>query len=101
MNSLKYIPLVVKQPFARLVSNFLNNGTCSNIFSNLGIVRVPAAMAEHIDSMDFTLSTYSTKRCACTAVSINDTTTLTISKRVVDPSLRRSCTSCCWLTAST
>ena len=101
MNSLKYIPLVVKQTFARLVSNFLNNGTCSNIFSNLGIVRVPAAMAEHIDSMDFTLSTYSTKRCACTAVSINDTTTLTISKRVVDPSLRRSCTSCCWLTAST
>lgn len=86
VNMLKYVPLVVKQPFARMVSNFLNDGTCSNIFSNLGVVKVPAAMAEHIDNMSFTLSTYATKRCACTAVSINDTTVLTVTKNVVDPS---------------
>lgn len=86
VNTLKYIPLFIKQPVARMVTNFLNDNTCSNIFSNLGVVRVPSAMAAHIESADFTLSTYATKRCACTLVSINDTATLTITKNVVDPS---------------
>ena len=86
VNTLRYVPLFIKQPIARFVYSFLNDNAYSNIFSNLGVVRLPAPMAAEIEAIDFALGTYAKKRAACAAVSVNNTMSFTITKNIIDPS---------------
>ena len=82
---MKYIPLAVKQPAAKLVYGFLGDKIFTNTLSNLGVVKFPAAAAECIESMDFVLGTAITNRAGCAAVTVNGTATFSITKMTVDP----------------
>lgn len=82
---LKYIPLAIKQSVAKWVYGFLGDKIFTNTLSNLGVVTVPSNMAEHIESMDFVLGTAITNRAGCAVITVNDTTTFSISKMTVDP----------------
>ncbi len=83
--ALKYFPLALKQPAARLVYGFLGDRIFSNTLSNLGVVPLPAEMAEHIESMDFVLGTAITNRACCALVTVGDTATFSITKMTADP----------------
>ena len=83
---LQYIPLAVKQPAARLIYGFLGDGIFSNTLSNLGVVRLPPALGEQVESMDFVLGTAITNRAECALVTIHNTATLSITKLTADPS---------------
>jgi len=82
---MKYIPLAVKQPVAKLVYEFLGDKIFTNTLSNLGVVKMPEAALEHIESMDFVLGTVITNRASCSMVTINDTATFSVNKMTVDP----------------
>lgn len=86
VNMLKYIPLVIKQPVAKLIYGFLGDKIFSNTLSNLGVVQMPEAYARQIDSMDFVLGTAITNRASCAVVTFENTVTFSITKMAVDPS---------------
>lgn len=86
VRALRFVPLFVKAPAARLVYGFLGDGIFSSTLSNLGVVRLPPDMAEAVESMDFALGTAVTNRTACAMVTLGDTATLSVSKMTLDPS---------------
>lgn len=86
VNTLKLVPLVIKQPVARIVYGFLGDKIFTNTLSNLGVVKFPEALAPYIDSMDFVLPPEITNRAACTLITVNHTATFSITKATVDPS---------------
>ncbi|MBQ6890736.1 MAG: hypothetical protein IJN53_06970 [Oscillospiraceae bacterium] len=86
VSSVRYVPLMVKQPVAKAVYGFLGDKIFSNTLSNLGIVRLPEVFYEYVQSMDFVLGTAMTNRAECTLVTFGDCATFSISKLTRDPS---------------
>ena len=85
VSSIRLIPLVIKQPIAKLVYGFLGEKIYTSTFSNLGVVTMPRAFCEHIESMDFCLGAQMLNRLACAAVTIGGVTTFSITKMTADP----------------
>lgn len=85
VSSIRLLPLVIKQPIAKTVYGLLGEKIYTTTFSNLGVVRLPEEMMEHIDSMDFCLGAQVTNRLACAAVTCGNTATFSISKMTADP----------------
>lgn len=85
VSSIRIIPLFIKQPIAKIVSGFVGEKVYTTTFSNLGLVKLPDGLAEHIESMDCCLGAQSINRLACAAVTVNNVTTLSISKMTADP----------------
>ena len=86
VNAVRYVPLFIKAPAARLVYGFLGDRIFSNTLSNLGVVKMPPELSEQIESMDFILGTALTNRAGCGLVTYGNTATLTLSKFTTDPS---------------
>jgi NRPS condensation-like uncharacterized protein len=86
VSSIRLIPLVIKQPIAKLVYGLLGEKIYTTTFSNIGVVHFPEEMLEHIDSMDFCLGAQVTNRLACAAITCGNVTTFSISKMTADPS---------------
>lgn len=85
VESIRFIPLLIKQPIARIIYGYLGEKVCTTTFSNLGVVDVPDEMAEHIEYMDFCLGAQEVNRLACSAITFGGITTFTISKMTADP----------------
>ena len=90
VNALRYIPLAIKTPTARLVYGFLGDGIFSNTLSNLGVVTMPPGYAAHVQSMDFVLGTAITNRASCSMVTFGDAATLSITKQTKDPTFEET-----------
>ncbi len=85
VNTVRYIPLTVKRPVAKIVYGFLGDKIFTNTLSNLGVVNMPSCISEQIESMDFVLGTAITNRAGCAAVTFGDTTIFSITKLTADP----------------
>ena len=86
VNVMRYVPLFIKAPAAKLVYGFLGDKIFSNTLSNLGVVKMPAELSGQIESMDFILGTALTNRAGCGLITYGNTATLTLSKLTADPS---------------
>ena len=86
VGALRFIPLFIKAPAARMVYGFLGDKIFSNTLSNLGVVQLSAPLDGYIDSMDFVLGTALTNRAGCSLVTFGHTATLSIAKMTADPS---------------
>lgn len=86
VSSVRYVPLVIKQPVAKVIYGFLGDKIFSNTLSNLGIVKLPEEFYPYVDSMDFVLGTAMTNRAECTLVTLGNVATFSISKLTTDPS---------------
>ncbi len=86
VSSVRYVPLAIKQPVAKAVYGFLGDKIFSNTLSNLGVVKLPEAFYEYVQSMDFVLGTAMTNRAECTLVTFGNWATFSISKLTRDPS---------------
>lgn len=86
VNSLRFVPLGIKQPAARLIYGFLGDKIFTNTLSNLGVVQLPDWMAKEIEAMDFVLGTAISNRASCSLVTVNNTAMLSIAKLTADPS---------------
>ena len=85
VSSIRVIPLAIKQPIAKMVYGILGEKIYTTTFSNLGVVRFPDEMMEHIAYMDFCLGAQVTNRLACAAITCAGVTTFSISKMTADP----------------
>lgn len=86
VRAMRYIPLFIKGPAARLVYGFLGDRIFTNTLSNLGVVKLPEDMAPYVDHFDFVLGTMIINRVSCALVTFQNTVMLTVSKRTQDPS---------------
>ena len=85
VSAIRLIPLVIKQPVAKMVYGFLGEKIYTTTLSNLGVVKMPRAYAEHIEYMDFCLGAQQLNRLACAVVTFGNVTTFSISKMTADP----------------
>lgn len=85
INMVKFVPLTVKQYAAKAGYGFLGDKAFTSILSDLGVIRMPSSVSEHIESMDAVIGTAITQRARCVAVTFSDTTTLSITKATEDP----------------
>lgn len=86
VKSLRFIPMFIKQPIARIVYGFLGDKIFSNTLSNLGVINMPESLLPHIEKFDFSLGPTITNRVACAAVTFNNKTVFSITKITNDPS---------------
>lgn len=85
VNMVRYVPLAVKQPFAKMIYGFLGDKIFTNTLSNLGVVNLSPALLEQIESMDFVLGTALTNRAGCAVVTCGGIATFSITKLTADP----------------
>lgn len=90
VSSVRFVPLFIKAPIARMIYGFLGDKIFTNTLSNLGVVELPPEMAEKVDRMEFLLGTLVTNRAGCALVTCNGKAVLSISKQTVDPSLEEA-----------
>lgn len=83
---LRFIPLFIKTPVAKLVYGLIGEAIFTTTFSNVGVVKAPHHFKEYIDSFDFVLGPPATNRAATTLITFEDVSTLTITKSTKDPS---------------
>lgn len=86
ISAVSYIPLALKIPVCQIAYGYLGNSIIGNTLSNLGLVKVPEAMAEEISHFDFLLSPSYPTKVTCSLVGFKDKARLTISKATLDPS---------------
>lgn len=89
IGSIRYIPLAIKQPIAKMIYGFLGEKLYTTTFSNIGIISMPKEMMEHIESMDFCLGAQATNRLACAMATVGNVATFTISKMTLDPAFEQ------------
>ena len=85
VSSIKLIPLFIKLPIAKKMYGFLGDQAFTSTLSNLGVVEMPKEYSKHILSMDFILGTAPNNRAISGLVTINNISTLSISKMTKDP----------------
>ena len=85
VNSIKFIPLSIKNPVAKIIYGFLGEKVFTTTISNLGIVTMPKGFAEHIKDMEFTLGASKTNKALCAVITYNGITTITVTKNTASP----------------
>ena len=78
ISSLTYIPLFIKVPLVQSFYSYLSNSIIGNTLSNLGEVKMPEEMGEHIEKLYFILIPGIPNRCASSMVSFNKKSVLTL-----------------------
>ena len=86
INSIRLIPLIIKLPVAKIMYGAVGDNAFTNTLSNLGVVKFPDSYSNEIESMDFILGTSDKNRVSSGLISVNGVTTLTVTKKTVDPS---------------
>lgn len=90
VDMLKFVPLGIKQPAAKLAYGFLGDKIFSNTLSNLGVVTLPHPVCQQIDSFDFVLGTAITNRAGCAMITFENTATLSVTKMTTDPTFEEA-----------
>jgi len=80
VDAVKYVPLMLKQPAAKIGYRFIGDRAFTSILTDLGVIRMPASAAEHIESMDAIIGTAVTHRARCAVITFNNVTTMSITK---------------------
>lgn len=86
VNGIKFIPVAIKSPVAKLIYGFIGERIFTTTLSNLGVVTMPKGFAEHIKDVEFTLGASKTNKAMCGVITYGDTVTFTITKNTVSPS---------------
>ena len=84
ITSLRYVPLIIKQPVAQIVYGYLGNNIIGNVLSNLGVIEVPKEMEGFIESFEAMFLPEAPNKATSTLVTFNGKTRFTIVKNVID-----------------
>lgn len=90
VNSVRFVPLFIKAPIARLIYGFLGDKIFTNTLSNLGVVNLPPEMESRVDHLEFLLGSLVSNRAGCALVTCGGKAVLTIAKQTADPSLEET-----------
>ncbi len=79
IGSLRFVPLFIKVPIVQNLYGYLGNSIIGSTLSNLGQIKVPEEMAEHIEKIYFILIPGIPNRTTSSLVSIGNRSVFTIS----------------------
>ncbi len=82
---LKIVPLFVKNFAMKLVFNMVGERTCCLTLSNLGDVKMPPEMKEHVSRMDFILGAPASSPINCGILSYDGTLYFSFNRKSVEP----------------
>lgn len=85
VRSIRFIPLIIKQPIVKPLYGLLGDNVFTTTLSNIGIVDMPKEYNDYIESCDFILGTSIINRASCDMATFNDIATFSITKMTVDP----------------
>lgn len=80
VSALRYIPLYLKWPAARMIYGVIGDRVFSNTLSNLGVLRIPKEMEPYVLKMDAILGATVSNRVTCTMVTCKNTAVFTVTK---------------------
>lgn len=86
VSTLRFIPLAIKAPIAKIIYGFLGDNGFSTTLSNLGVVQLPQPYADKVEHISFVLGPNAVNRATCAVCSFGSTTVLSITKTTLDPS---------------
>ena len=86
VSTLRFIPLAIKAPIAKIIYGFLGDNGFSTTLSNLGVVQLPQPYADKVEHISFVLGPNPVNRATCAVCSFGSTTVLSITKTTLDPS---------------
>ena len=86
IRSIKIFPLGIKTPINKSLFKLFGDRSQTMSLSNLGKVDLPEDVSKEILYSDFVLGTAVTNRANCSLISVNNVSTLTITKNTKDPS---------------
>ena len=90
VKSIRFIPLFIKKPIAKLIFGFIGDKAQTTVLSNLGAVNLPKEISNHIKSADFVLGTAISNKALFTLITVNDVTTLSMSKFTTNTALENN-----------
>ena len=85
VQSLKYVPMIIKRPVTKMVYGFLGDKIFSNYLSNLGVMKTPQELSDYVEKYDFILGPSTVCRSSIGLVTYNDRMILSITKSTADP----------------
>ena len=88
-NKIKYVPLFVKKPIAKIGFELYGERIFTNTLSNIGIVKFPTSISEKIEYLDGIVYPQNLNRAGCLVITCNNTTTFTINKRTNNPTFEK------------
>ena len=83
----KIMPLFIKNAVMKGVFNAVGEKKCSLTMSNLGVVKLPHELAEHIERMDFTINIPASTHNNCGMISFGDKLYISFVRDIKEPSL--------------
>jgi len=86
---LKVMPLFIKNFAMKAVYDAVGEAYTATTLSNLGVVKLPAGMAEHVTRMDFILGAQATNDQNCALLSYNGKLRFNITRSITEPLLER------------
>ncbi len=86
IKSIRLIPLVIKQPIAKLISGLVGDLAFTTTLSNIGVVVLPDEYNNYLKDFEFTLNTSSVNRASAGLITFNNVSCLSITKITKDPS---------------
>ena len=87
---LKFIPLFIKRPVAKLIYGYAGDKSQTTVLSNLGNIKLPKEIQKEVEKMDFVLGTAITNRASFSIITCNNILTLSISKLTTNTSVENS-----------
>lgn len=86
MNQIRYMPLPMKIFGSKTLFRLFGDNIFTVALSNLGVCELPEDMSKEITGMDFVLGTSCINRAQLAVATVNNMTTISISKYTKDPS---------------
>lgn len=86
MDNIRYLPLPLKTFGSKALFKLYGDNIFTVALSNLGNCDLPESMLKEIEAMDFVLGTSCINRIQIGVASVNDITTISVSKYTKDPS---------------
>lgn len=83
---LRFIPLFLKNPIAKIIYGFIGEKIFTTTLSNLGVIQTPEEFKDYVEYFDFVLGPPQVNRVSLTLSSFNEITTFTLTKVTRDPS---------------
>lgn len=87
---LRFIPLFIKKPVAKIIYGYAGDKSFTTVLSNLGNVNLPDNMQKEVEKMDFVLGTTITNKLLFSIITCNNILTLSISKYTLNTSVENN-----------
>lgn len=87
--AIRCIPRLIKKPIINLVNSLKGDRYCSYTLSNIGDIKLPESVAEHVRDIDFLLGRARGKSGSCACASFNGRLNLNFTRRIEESVFER------------